>query len=314
MAISEPDAELWVDVKPHTEWPATDEAAMQDLARGWNDAGAAFLAAGTAAPDGRLVDGWNDGNGATFRDRIAQVRDRFRQDGDAMKRLAWLAQEYGYDIGHTKLEIRRLIEGNDAAYANLNGIFGLFGDQTARQQIVTEIANSINTFLGQMAERIAARGNGEPEVPRPVFTVAPQPQPGETPIPENWRRFEPLPNKMDKTLGSELAEAERLGVRPITPGSLEFDELVNSGEVIKWAVLQDGRLVVVPKIVNGVEISHSVLSRGNPVLAAGEAEIAGGGGKYFGLRIDRHSGHFQPGPERLEIGRDAFRQYGIEFE
>lgn len=121
------------------------------------------------------------------------------------------------------------------------------------------------------------------------------------------------PNQMKGTLQEELARADKLGVKPAQPGTPEFDAAVQSGTV-KWAVLEDGTLVVVPKYVNGVEISHAVLSRGADVAAAGEAEIAGSSSSgYYGLDINFHSGHFQPSAASLQIGKNAFSMFGIEF-
>jgi hypothetical protein len=121
-----------------------------------------------------------------------------------------------------------------------------------------------------------------------------------------------FPNQMPGSLPGEVADAERLGVKPMTPASADFDNVINSGP-IKWAVLEDGSLVVIPKEVAGVELKHSILSGGRPVQAAGEADIAGGNGNYFGLDINNNSGHFRPTPESTQIGIDAFRSFGIGF-
>jgi RHS repeat-associated protein len=123
----------------------------------------------------------------------------------------------------------------------------------------------------------------------------------------------PFPNRMGGSLSSELALAERLGVEVSVPGTPAFDEAINAGTV-KWAVLDDGSLAVMPKFVAGQEISHSVLSGGAPVLAAGEADIAGSAADgYFGLGINRHSGHFQPSADSLQTGVDKFSEKGIPF-
>ncbi|MFI5908167.1 polymorphic toxin-type HINT domain-containing protein [Dactylosporangium sp. NPDC051541] len=120
-------------------------------------------------------------------------------------------------------------------------------------------------------------------------------------------------NQMPRALPAELAAADRLGVTVSRPGTASFDAAV-SGGTVKWAVLEDGSLVVMPKFVGGHEISHAVLSRGEPVIAAGEADIAGSSSSgYFGLDINNHSGHFRPSSESLQIGRDAFAQAGIGF-
>lgn len=109
--------------------------------------------------------------------------------------------------------------------------------------------------------------------------------------------------------------AERLGVVVSTPGTPAFDQAINEGEGrVKWAVLQDGSLAVMPKSVNGVEIPHSVLSGGAPVLAAGEANIAGDSSVgYFGLDVNRHSGHFLPSAASLQTGVDKFAEKGVQF-
>ncbi|MEU3521185.1 Hint domain-containing protein [Streptomyces sp. NPDC006654] len=130
------------------------------------------------------------------------------------------------------------------------------------------------------------------------------------------------PNTLPGTLEEELALAERLGVRPAKPGTAAWDSFIDmDGEPIKWAVLQDGELVIMPKMVQGRELSHPVLSRGAPVRAAGEAEIAGGNGQYFGLRIDSHSGHFfksgdpywAPGGGAEQLGKEMFEAAGVHF-
>jgi RHS repeat-associated protein len=123
----------------------------------------------------------------------------------------------------------------------------------------------------------------------------------------------PFPNRMGGSLSSELALAERLGVEVSVPGTPAFDEAINAGTV-KWAVLGDGSLAVMPKFVAGQEISHSVLSGGAPVLAAGEADIAGSAADgYFGLGINRHSGHFQPSADSLQTGVDKFSDQAVHF-
>ncbi|MFB8442512.1 putative T7SS-secreted protein [Streptomyces niveus] len=119
-------------------------------------------------------------------------------------------------------------------------------------------------------------------------------------------------NQLPEELERELADAERLSVKPLKVGDSGFDEAINSG-TIKWAVDQNGDLRVIPKHVNGTELKHPVLTRGGPVQAAGEAEIAGGSGSYFGMEINNSSGHFRPSLESLQTGKDAFERAGIIF-
>ncbi|MFE6775245.1 putative T7SS-secreted protein [Streptomyces sp. NPDC057702] len=119
-------------------------------------------------------------------------------------------------------------------------------------------------------------------------------------------------NQMKDELAAELDEAERFGVKPIAVGGSGFDDIVNSG-TIKWAVTEQGDLVIMPKLVNGVELKHPVLTGGRPVQAAGEADIAGGGGTYFGLELNNNSGHYKPSAESLQLAKDAFERAGIVF-
>ena len=117
----------------------------------------------------------------------------------------------------------------------------------------------------------------------------------------------------DPNLDAELRLADSLGVRPVSPGAAGFDEAIGAGRV-NWAVLEDGSLVVTPQRVAGQPINHTVLSRGNPVRAAGEAEIAGNSSSgYFGLDFNIKSGHFKPCECARGVGLDAFARYGIHF-
>ena len=96
-------------------------------------------------------------------------------------------------------------------------------------------------------------------------------------------------------------------------GTPVFDSAINSGTV-KWAVLSDGRLVVVPKLMGKYEVPHSILSGGGPVRAAGEADLAGTARTgYFAIEIDNHSGHFLPTIDSVAIGIAAFRSAGVTF-
>jgi len=71
--------------------------------------------------------------------------------------------------------------------------------------------------------------------------------------------------------------------------------------------------LIIPKYVEGKQISHAVLTKGKPVLTAGEADIVGDGGKFIGLQIKPHSGHFRPSDESLQIAIDLFAKLGIKF-
>ena len=135
---------------------------------------------------------------------------------------------------------------------------------------------------------------------------------GETPRSADGRSRQLYVNRLPDLLPAELAQAARVGAVPAVPGSLQFVQALQSGR-IKWAVTEAEQLSVVPKWVGGVEISHAVLVGGQPVLAAGEADVAVGGGRLFGIEITSHSGHYQPDLESVEIGRAAFAAIGVDF-
>ena len=121
-----------------------------------------------------------------------------------------------------------------------------------------------------------------------------------------------LSNQSPGTLNDELRSAEDLGIRPIKVGEAGFDDIINEGTV-KWAVTTKLELFVIPKFLDvSNEIYHTVITLGEPVLAAGEAEIVGSNGLYILLTISNHSGHFRPTSESLELGITAFRQQGVD--
>jgi hypothetical protein len=134
-------------------------------------------------------------------------------------------------------------------------------------------------------------------------------------------RLEPLyENQLPGSLASELTTARSNGIGPISPVGPEFDAAINQG-TIKYAVTASGDLLVIPKFAaDGTEISHAVITGGKPVIAAGEAEIAGNRQDgYIGADINEHSGHFMNGNTAAQNAaviaraKSAFAKYGIGF-
>ncbi|SEF35775.1 hypothetical protein SAMN05421837_108370 [Amycolatopsis pretoriensis] len=130
----------------------------------------------------------------------------------------------------------------------------------------------------------------------------------------------PLKNRLPERLDDELRQARELGIEPVELGTQEFRHLIGAGDVaVKWAVLLDGRLVVIPKYVGSVELKHPVLSGGADVLDAGEAVINGAGPGTFGININLNSGHYRTprsgsrGQGYMKIARDAFEAFGVFF-
>ena len=119
-------------------------------------------------------------------------------------------------------------------------------------------------------------------------------------------------NQLPERYAAEVAAARQVGAVPIQAGAEGFEAAVNQG-TLKFVVTEAGELVVSPAYVRGVEISHAVLSGGRPVLTAGQAEIAAVGGRFQGLFITNHSGHFQPSQESIGIAQRLFANLGITF-
>jgi YD repeat-containing protein len=125
-------------------------------------------------------------------------------------------------------------------------------------------------------------------------------------------------NQLPGSLAAELRAAADAGVRPIRIGDPAFDQVVNQGTV-KYVVTEGNELLIAPYSVGQTEVSHAVLSQGRPVLAAGQADIAGASGEYIGLGITPHSGHYLNGASAaqsalsLSRARDAFARSGIMF-
>lgn len=119
-------------------------------------------------------------------------------------------------------------------------------------------------------------------------------------------------NQLSDRLSEELATTRKLNVRPLRVSDRQFETTVNAGTV-KWAVTEQRELFIVTKYVQGQEISHTVLTNGEPVLAAGEADITGFDDYYYLLNINNHSGHYQPSLSSLEIGKEAFKANGINI-
>jgi len=118
-------------------------------------------------------------------------------------------------------------------------------------------------------------------------------------------------NQLPDRLNTELRLGDRIGIKPLQVAEAGFDDTINEG-TIKWVVTTENQLLVIPKFVGIQEIPHTILTRGQPVLAAGEAEIVGSNGEYLLLEISNYSGHFLPTPDSLAIGIEAFRQQNID--
>jgi hypothetical protein len=89
--------------------------------------------------------------------------------------------------------------------------------------------------------------------------------------------------------------------------------VANAG-LINWVVTESGDLLVVPHSVGREALEQDVVSKGQSVLAAGEARIAVGGESAYLIQISSLSSHSLTDQQSLEIGQHAFqRDLGITF-
>jgi len=113
-------------------------------------------------------------------------------------------------------------------------------------------------------------------------------------------------NELPDELADELAEARRLGVEPCDLSDLnKFDDMLANTDEIKWALLDDGTFVAMPKTVNGTELKHTVLSNGEDVISAGEGFIVGSRDTGYWGDLNNNSGHYKPSPESVDSAKET---------
>jgi len=126
------------------------------------------------------------------------------------------------------------------------------------------------------------------------------------------------PNKSPATIDHDLRLAGSVNAvdRVVVLGVDNSETLDAAFELrVKWVVCLDNTIRIVPKHIDGVEISHAFLTNGEEVLAAGEAEIvAMGDGDYLGAQITNHSGHYEPPAASLALAVALFANHGIVFD
>ncbi|WP_445115536.1 polymorphic toxin-type HINT domain-containing protein [Acinetobacter sp. WZC-1] len=127
-------------------------------------------------------------------------------------------------------------------------------------------------------------------------------------------------NLLPERLADEMADASRLGVKPMNISDNGFAGIVANDGHLKYAVTEDGNLLFIPKNVDGVEIKHAVITGGKPVLTAGEVQIASDGkGGFIAFDLDQNSGHFLNAATKLEnqvvkaVAEAAFKSNNIKI-
>jgi hypothetical protein len=119
------------------------------------------------------------------------------------------------------------------------------------------------------------------------------------------------PNRQPERFVEELADAQRHGVVPVSPGEPGFEALMRGTTRFNWAILLDGTIRASPSIVmtsdGPVRISHAILSTdGQAVLAAGEGKA--------GSFLSSTTGHYKNEPFVVAPVKKAFEAIGIYFK
>ena len=170
MVVAQPtDCELWSKVAPLITWPQSNEDHWADRAQAWNTAGGQFTttAEGAKAVDGNLATGWTDQAGQQYRAKAAGLYQSAGDVGTKMFTIGWHAGAYADDVRYAKTQIADLIRRHESQYQDMTRLF-FWPDNNARNQLAQQLATAIDDFLDDMADRIAARGDGD-NVPQPVF-------------------------------------------------------------------------------------------------------------------------------------------------
>ncbi|MBA2679869.1 MAG: hypothetical protein H0U76_15915 [Ktedonobacteraceae bacterium] len=123
---------------------------------------------------------------------------------------------------------------------------------------------------------------------------------------------ETFPNRLPQHLESELKTAKDLGVKPLRVGEPGFQKMIQDGTV-KWAVTKSDGLKFIPKWVDGQELAHTVITGGEDVLSAGEANIFNTGNGYRATSFNTWSGHYRPSDASSLVGIEAFQSAGIDI-
>ncbi|MEQ1568825.1 MAG: RHS repeat-associated core domain-containing protein, partial [Myxococcota bacterium] len=215
------------------------------------------------------------------------------------------AVKYGFE-NNPALQFGAAVAGAQyRLYSNIPGFTG--GAQAVVGGLQSDIVQQTLGTVGDAAMLSAAVGG----LRSAAFSTFLTEEEGATVLIPGVRKL--YPNQLPERLAEEMATAERVGAVAVAPGTPAFLEATDQG-LVKFVVTADEKLLISPYSVGGEEISHAVLSGGEPVLTAGQADIASGGGQFFGIDIVEHSGHFLPSAESLDIAKALFAKYGITFQ
>ncbi len=121
----------------------------------------------------------------------------------------------------------------------------------------------------------------------------------------------PYYNRYPHLLEQEREAAREAGIVPVSVPSADFDLLAAAGVRMIYVASVGGGLMAAPRQRRYRQISHAVLARGAPVLAAGEFEVEYDGTTMIVSLLNDMSGHYRPGTGALAVAAAAFGGAGI---
>lgn len=159
MPISEPSGELWSKVKPHTEWPDTNEDMMGALYFALMDSADALAdLARTAATRIEIIRmAWPDQAGTEMVRTLTWELKETADIAGRLFRIGGLAGAFAVDVKNAKSYIRTIIAANTLPY-EAAGHVPLIGGK-AQDKIAKQVATWINNRLATLDSAIATRQN-----------------------------------------------------------------------------------------------------------------------------------------------------------
>jgi hypothetical protein len=187
MPVEEPatGSGFWALVKSGTEWPDTDEDAVELLSGSWDQAAATFAEAARTDVNG-LRASWGDTNGELFRTRAKELFETAEQTERNMREFAVETADFAVDVRNTKTAIRDFVLAGDAAFVTFGAMAPEIGGPL-QQSLVNQTAAEINRYLDDVAGKVAAGSSVllSPVGPGGAPPAVPAPPPGSTPAQVN---------------------------------------------------------------------------------------------------------------------------------
>lgn len=221
MTILEPQDAfgLWDRVKPLTEWPDTDETAIDGMADGWAGGGKSLGSTieGMGNAGTRSLATWQSGSGHDYSAKLNET-ERLRAVAAQMGTIAGHARQFGEIVKNSKQAIVDTINVNGPLFGLMSSFPGA-AKEGLQNWFASQVANDINAMLDRNAAQIAglptAASEPLPDVPSHEELLArPQYQ-----VPDD-EVVEPLGKRLAKAEYEEIMGLGPLGIADVLGNSL----------------------------------------------------------------------------------------------